>query len=219
MANLVVFGAGDMARLAHFYFSTDSEHRVAAFTVDADYRTGDTFQDLPLLPFDRIAAAYPPSAYKMFVAVGYRGMNQIRAVKYAEARALGYELVSYVSSRASVLTQFPHGDNCFILEDATVQPFVRVGCDVTLWSGSHICHDSQIGDHCFIGAEAVVSGFADVGRHCFVGSNATVRNGIRLAESTLVGAGALVMKDTAPRSVYIAARTEPSAKTSDQIDL
>jgi len=219
VANIVIFGAGDIARLAHFYFSTDSDHTVVAFTVDATYRNSDTFQGLPLVPFDQVAAIYPPSDYKMFVAMSYAKMNQVRAAKYQEARALGYGLVSYVSSRCSYLTQYPHGDNCFILEDNTVQPFVRLGSDVTLWSGNHIGHDSTIGDHSFISSHVVVSGHVEVGTHCFIGVNATLRNNIRIAEFTLVGAGALIMKDTTPRSVFVAARTAPFSRTSDLVDL
>ena len=219
MANIVIFGAGDIARLAHFYFSTDSDHTVVAFTVDATYRNSDTFLGLPLVPFDQVALIYPPSAYKMFVAMSYAKMNQVRAAKYNEARALGYGLVSYVSSRCSFLTQYPHGDNCFILEENTVQPFVRLGSNVTLWSGNHIGHDSTIGDHSFISSHVVVSGHVEVGSHCFIGVNATLRNNIRIAEFTLVGAGALVMKDTTPRSVFVAARTAPFSRTSDLVDL
>ncbi len=37
---LVIFGAGDIAQLAHYYFSTDSDYDVVAFTVDAAYLTG-----------------------------------------------------------------------------------------------------------------------------------------------------------------------------------
>ena len=79
VANIVIFGAGDIARLAHFYFSTDSDHTVVAFTVDATYRTSETFQGLPLVPFDQVALIYPPSDYKMFVAMSYAKMNQVRA--------------------------------------------------------------------------------------------------------------------------------------------
>ena len=32
---LVIFGGGEIAQLAYFYFSTDSEYEVVAFTVDA----------------------------------------------------------------------------------------------------------------------------------------------------------------------------------------
>jgi sugar O-acyltransferase (sialic acid O-acetyltransferase NeuD family) len=219
VANIVIFGAGDIARLAHFYFSTDSDHTVVAFTVDRAYLSSDTFLDLPAVAFDQVAAKYPPSDYKMFVALSYARMNQVRAAKYGAAKALGYELVSYLSSRCSFLSQYRHGDNCFILEDNTVQPFVRIGSDVTLWSGNHIGHDSSIGDHCFISSHVVVSGHVEIGSHCFVGVNATVRNNIRIAEHTLVGAGAIVMKDTTPRSVFVAERTKRLSRTSDLVDL
>ena len=219
MAKIVVFGAGDIARLAHFYFCTDSEHDVVAFTVDAAYRKADSFAGLPLVPFEGVAERYPPNAYKMFVALSYAKMNDVRAAKYAEAKTLGYELVSYVSSRCSFLTTFPPGDNCFILEDNTVQPFVRIGSDVTLWSGNHIGHDSTIDDHCFVSSHVVVSGHVHVQRHCFIGVNATLRNAITIAEYTLIGAGAVVMQDTSPRSVYVGSRTRPMDKSSDEIDL
>jgi sugar O-acyltransferase (sialic acid O-acetyltransferase NeuD family) len=218
VADIVIFGAGDIGRLAYSYFSSDSEHRVVAFTVDPNYRTADTFLDLPLVPFGEVVAAYPPSAYSMFVALSYATMNEVRAAKYAAAKALGYELVSYVSSRCTFLTQNPHGDNCFILEDNTVQPFVRIGNNVTMWSGNHIGHDSSIGDHCFIASHVVISGHVRVGNNCFIGVNATLRDNIEIGEFTLVGAGALIMKSTPQRSVFVSLRTNPFSKTSDKMD-
>ena len=218
MANLVVFGAGDIARLAHFYFSTDSEHEVVGFTVDSIYRTSDEFDGLPLVPVEELRERFSPSSVKMFVALSYAKMNRVRAEKYAAMKTLGYELVSYVSSRCSYLSQSPPGDNCFILEDNTIQPFVTIGNDVTLWSGNHIGHDSTIGDHCFISSHVVVSGHVSVGPCCFIGVNATVRNSISIGERTLIGAGAAIMKSTAPGSVYPGPRAERLAKTSDQLD-
>jgi len=219
VANLVVFGAGDIARLAHFYFSTDSAHDVVGFAVDSAYRTSDEFQGLPLVAVEELRERFSPTNVKMFVALSYAKMNRLRAEKYAEMKALGYELVSYVSSRCSYLSQFPPGDNCFILEDNTVQPFVTIGNDVTLWSGNHIGHDSTIGDHCFISSHVVVSGHVSVGPSCFIGVNATLRNSISIGERTLIGAGAAIMKNTPPGSVYPGPRAERLAKTSDQLDV
>jgi hypothetical protein len=51
MAKLVIFGTGDIARLAHYYFTRDSRHPVVAFTVDAPYRSADEFLGLPLVDF------------------------------------------------------------------------------------------------------------------------------------------------------------------------
>ena len=219
MAKLIIFGAGDIARLAHYYFTRDSEHEVVAFTVDQKYKQGDTFLDLPLVAFEDLAKDFPPAEFKMFVALSYAKMNRIREEKYAQAKARGYELVSYVSSRCSFLTDHPIGDNCFILEDNTIQPFVRIGNNVTLWSGNHIGHDAIIEDHCFIASHIVVSGYVRIGNNCFIGVNATLRNSITIAPETLIGAGAVIMKDTVAKGVYLAPRAELASKTSDQIEL
>jgi sugar O-acyltransferase (sialic acid O-acetyltransferase NeuD family) len=219
MAKLVIFGAGDIARLAHFYFSTDSDHEVVAFAVDSAYRSAETFLDLPLVSIDDAVKRYPPDHHQMFVAMSYQKMNRIRAAKYAHARELGYELASYVSSRCSFLTRHPIGDNCFILEDNTVQPFVRIGNDVTLWSGNHIGHDATVGDHCFISSHVVVAGHVQIGEGCFIGINATLRDSIEIGAFTLIGAGAVIMKNTEPGSVYMGTRAERFKKNSDQLDL
>ena len=216
MASLVIFGAGDIARLAHHYFTTDSPHQVVAFTVDRDYKTEETFLGLPLCAADEVVARYPPGEFRMFVALSYSKMNHVRAAKYAEMKRAGYSLETYVSSRCTYLAE-PPGDNCFILEDNTIQPFVTIGNNVTLWSGNHIGHDSAIEDHCFIASHVVVSGHVRVGAYSFIGVNATLRNSITIAPETLIGAGAIVMKSTRPKQVYIPERSKLFAKTSDEV--
>jgi sugar O-acyltransferase (sialic acid O-acetyltransferase NeuD family) len=216
---VVIFGAGDIARLAHFYFRTDSEHEVAAFVVDAEHKQADTFQGLPLVDTAAALAQYDPREYAMFVALSYARMNRARASKYEQMKAAGYRLVSYVSSRCTYLSETEPGDNCFILEDNTIQPFVSIGCNVTLWSGNHIGHDATIEDHCFITSHVVVSGHVRIRSYCFVGVNATLRNSIELAPATLVGAGAVIMKNTREKGVYLPPRAELFGKTSDQIEL
>jgi sugar O-acyltransferase (sialic acid O-acetyltransferase NeuD family) len=219
LAKLVIFGAGDIARLADVYFTRDSEHEVAAFTVDREFRTTDAFRGRPLVDAEGIVAMYPPGEYDMFVALSYTKMNRLRAEKYEQMRQAGYRLVSYVSSRCSYLSDSPPGDNCFILEDNTIQPFVTIGSNVTLWSGNHIGHDSTIDDHCFISSHVVVSGHVRVRSYCFIGVNATLRNSIEIAPGTLVGAGAVIMKSTRENGVYLPQRAELFSKRSDEIDL
>jgi sugar O-acyltransferase (sialic acid O-acetyltransferase NeuD family) len=219
MARLVIFGAGDIAKLAHFYFTRDSEHRVEAFAVDQAYRKSDTFIGCPLVGFESVRDLYPPGQFKMFIAVSYARMNKVRAAKYFQAKEYGYELVSYVSSRCTFLTDFPVGDNCFILEDNTIQPFVRIGNNVTLWSGNHIGHDSIIEDHCFLASHIVVSGHVHIHPYCFIGVNATLRNSITIAPETLIGAGALIMKNTVPMGLYAADKTELAGVPSEEIEL
>lgn len=215
MSKVVVFGAAGFAEIVHFYLTHDSEHEVVAFTVHASHRKSETFAGLPLVDFERVQDLYPPRSHKMFIAAGYRNLNQVRARLCDEARSRGYELITYVSSRATVWTQ-EIGDNCFIFEHNVVQPFTTIGNDVILWSGNHIGHHSSIGDHCFISSHVVVSGHVKVGAHCFIGVNVSIRDAIEIAESCLLGAGTVIMRSTKPREVYVAERTRPHALPSDK---
>lgn len=207
---LLVFGAGDIAQLAAFYFAHDGGREVAAFTVDPDYLQGDAFEGRPLLAWEEAVAAFPPASHDAFVALSYARRNSVRQAKFEAARAAGYALASYVSPRASVFPGVTIGDNCFVLEDNTVQPFVRIGDNTTLWSGNHIGHHSTIGSHCFLTSHVVVSGGVDVGDNCFIGVNATIRDHVAIGAHSVIGAGSLILGDTAERSTYIASATAPA---------
>ncbi|WIH04592.1 acetyltransferase [Xanthomonas translucens pv. graminis] len=214
---LVIFGAGDIAQLAHYYFSTDSDYEVVAFTLDADYITDSHFCGLPVVAYERLADAYPPERNAIFIALSYSKLNAIRKEKYLAAKAAGYRCASYVSSHATVLNDGRIGDNCFLLEDNTIQPFVQIGDNVTLWSGNHIGHHSSIGNHCFLASHIVVSGGVEIGEQCFIGVNATLRDHIRIGAKTVVGAGALLLGDAEQEGLYIGAATERSAVPSTRL--
>lgn len=219
MAKIVIFGAGGIAKLAHYYFTHDSKHEVTAFTVDKEYRKSDVFLDLPLIDFDKIPQEYPPDEYQMFVALSYAKMNKVRADKYFEVKKMGYNLPSYVSSKCTFLADDPVGENCFILEDNTIQPFAKIGNNVTLWSGNHIGHDVIIDDHCFIASHAVISGDVHIKEYCFIGINATLRNSITIAPETLIVAGSIIMKNTVEKGVYMPERAKLFKKKSDEMEL
>src|SRR6185436_6331099 len=156
VAKLVLFGAGDIARLARYYFSTDSEHDVVAFTVDAAYRTADQFEELPLVAVEEVAARYPPPDFKMFVALSYTGMNRVRAEKYAQMKTLGYDLVSYFSSRCSYLSPYQPGDNCFISSHVVVSGHVDIGPSFFIGVNATLRNSISIAERTLIGAGAVI---------------------------------------------------------------
>jgi UDP-3-O-[3-hydroxymyristoyl] glucosamine N-acyltransferase len=79
------------------------------------------------VPFEEVEQQFPTATYQMFVPMSFKKMNHLRAEKYDAAKRKGYELISYVSSKATVWPGFSCGDNCFIFEDNTIQPFVKIG--------------------------------------------------------------------------------------------
>ena len=207
MSKIIIFGAGKIADEAYFYLANDSPHEIVAFTVDDEHLNATEKLGLPVVAFEEVVQLYPPHEFKMFVAVGYQDLNKFRARKYKEAKAKGYELISYVSSRASNFGNVEIGDNCFVLELVTIQPCSKIGNNVFLWSGNHVGHHASVADHCYIAGQVVISGSTKVEPYCFVGVGATLGHEITIGRESFIGAGSLITKNVEPSSVYIAADT------------
>ncbi len=211
---LIIFGNHDTAELAHYYFKNDSDYVVEAFTADDKYVNKDTFDSLPLIPFSMISKEYPPSKFHFFVALTARNMNKNREQKYQKAKNLGYKVVSYISSKATYWPGTNFGENCFILEDNTIQPFVKLGNNITLWSGNHIGHHSIIDDHVFFTSHVVLSGHCKVESYSYFGVNSTIRDATKIAKGSFIAMGANVVKNTEKWSVNIGNPSKKIAKKS-----
>ncbi len=214
MARVVLFGSAEMARMTYFYLRHDSPHDVAAFTVDGARISEESMLGLPIVPFEDIQTLYPPGEYVMAVPIAFSKVNQVRAAKYREAKAKGYDLISYVSSKAATWPGLVIGDNCFIYDNSAVGPYVTIGNDVVI-VGSSIGHDSVIGDHCFLAAHSVVLGSVTIGSYSVLGANSTCRDGITIGTGCIVGAGVTMTRSAAERGVYVSKPPERLAKSSD----
>jgi len=214
---LVLFGAREFAEVLAYYFIHDSAYELAAFTVDGAYMEGDRFYDRPVVPFEELEERFPAEQHDLFVAISYQKMNRIRAQKVAEAKAKGYGLAAFVSSKAQVWAGYQPQENSFVMEHNVVQPFSRIGRNSILWAGNHIGHHAIIGENCFLASHIVVSGMVRVGDFSFIGVNATLRDGITIGQASLIGAGALIMGDTQDEEVYVAEATKPRGISSSRL--
>lgn len=208
MKPVVLFGTGKIAEVVHYYMAEDGGVEVAAFTCDRDYVTAESFAGRPLVPFDEVQAAYPPADFAFFVALGYQDMNALRTARIAEAKALGYELASFVHPSAGVAKDAKLGEHCFLMDHVFVQPGVTLGDNVFVWSGALVGHHSTVGDNCWVTSTAAICGQVTMGRSCFLGANATVGNGITVGDDCFLGANTLVTKDLADSSVVVQRSSE-----------
>ena len=202
MAKIIIIGIRDFAELAHYYLQNDSDHEVVAFCVNKDYLPGKSiFCGLPIVAFEDIEYDYPSSVFKFFAPMAPERMNRLRAEIYNNIKAKSYEMISYISSKATLFDN-QIGDNCFILENNTIQPFTTIGNNVILWSGNHIGHHSIINDHVMFTSHVVLSGHCTVENYCTFGVNATIRDGLTIAEGTFVAMAASITKNTEPWGMY-----------------
>lgn len=206
---LIIIGLGETAQLAYEYFSLDSDYEVVGFSAEKKYIENEVFLSLPVIPFETLTKVFPPDNHTAFVAISSTDLNRLRTRLYHRLKSMGYVLASYVSSKAFVWHNVKVGENCFILENNTLQPFVEIGNNVTLWSGNHIGHRSKIYDNCFITSHVVISGFCTVKENCFIGVNVTVSDNITIEKDCLISLGSVISRNTEPNSIY---KGNPSQK-------
>ena len=200
---VIIFGIQDYAELAHYYLKNDSPYEVVAFCVNQKYLPEEPlFKGLPVVAFEDSVSKYPQGEYSFFAPMSPKNMNQLRQNVYNDIKEKGYKLISYISSKATIFDN-EIGDNCFILENNTIQPFTKIGNNVVLWSGNHIGHHGQIKDHVTFTSHVVMSGHCEVEENAFLGVNATLRDGITIAKGTLVGMATAITKNTEEWGVYI----------------
>jgi len=201
---IIIFGLNDLAELAWYYFLNEdkfgyNEPFPAAFTVNKEYITQDTFHELPVVSFEDIEQHYPPSEYLLFAPIAD---NKLREKIYNDGKQKGYKFISYISSKCNNFAQ-SIGENCFILEDNTIQPFTTIGNNVVMWSGNHIGHHGIIEDHVFFTSHVVMSGHCHIKKRVFLGVNSTLRDGITIGENSIIGMGSLITKSIPDNETWI----------------
>jgi len=211
---LIIVGDSAFAEIAGEYFAVDTHYEVVAFSVESAYLKQVQLQGLPVVPFETLEQTHAPENHEVFVAITYTQLNRLRTRLVSAAKKKGYRLASYISPRAFVWRNVQLGEHCFIFEDNTVQPYVKIGNNVVLWSGNHIGHHSVIRDNCFVSSHVVISGFCDIGENSFLGVNSTLANNIRLGKDNWIGPNVLISRATDPGALYSAPAIDASKVSS-----
>lgn len=209
MKPLIIVGNSEIAKLAYEYFTHDSDYEIAGFCAQAEYCDGNEFLGLPLIAIENIEHHFPPASFDAFVAIGSSQLNYLRAWFFNIMKSKGYSFASYISSKSFIWHNVKIGENCFILEDNTLQPFVEIGNNVTLWSGNHIGHSSVIHDHVFVSSHVVISGFCKIKEHCFLGVNAALGEQVQLGKNNFIAMSASVHKSTQDNQLMLGVPAKP----------
>jgi sugar O-acyltransferase (sialic acid O-acetyltransferase NeuD family) len=215
MSKVILFGTGRGADVAFRFLKRDSDHVVCGFSTEREYLKQDTFHDLPVVAFEEVERQFPPGEYKFLILLGYQRMNALRAEKYLQAKAKGYEFISYVNSQFYRAEDLNVGENCFILDNQSISLDVKIGNNVVMWSSNHVGDLSSIGDHSWLASHVTVAADVTVQPYCFLGIGATIANKLTLGPRTFVGANALVASATTENSVHLSSASEAADLDSD----
>lgn len=201
---VIIFGLNDLAELAHYYLTTGvfckENYNVVGFLIDKEYKKEDYHQkiQLPIYTWEELLKINNRDIF-LFAPVTN---NQLREKIYNKGIENGFQFISYVSPYCTNFAE-SIGENCFILEDNTLQPFTKIGDNVIMWSGNHLGHHSIVEDNVFMTSHCVVSGHCHIKKGAFLGVNSTLRDGITIGENSVVGMGSLVTKSIPDNETWI----------------
>ena len=216
MKKVIIFGTGELAQRIFFYLK-DSNDQVVAFCANKSKIDRDELFGLPIIAFENIEERFPSDEFSMFIALAYSEMNKKRTKFFDEAKSKGYELYSFIHPSTKVWDEFEMGENCFILANNVIQPFVKLGNNVLIGSNNLISHNTTIGDNCFITSNVTMGGHVVMGKNCFVGLSATINQRIKIGNECVVGAGTLISKNINDKEVYAVNSSKKLPQSSEHI--
>ena len=216
MKKVVIFGTGELAQRIFFYLK-DSDDQVIAFCANKSKIDKEELLGLPVIAFENIKETFPPTEFSMFIALAYSEMNKKRTKFFNEAKNKGYELYSFVHPSTKIWDEFEMGENCFILANNVIQPFVKIGNNVLIGSNNLISHNTTIGDNCFITSNVTMGGHITMGKNCFVGLSATINQKIKIGDECIIGAGTIITKDINDKEVYAENSSKKLPQSSEHI--
>ena len=216
MKKVVIFGTGELAQRIFFYLK-DSDDQVIAFCANKSKIDKEELLGLPVIAFENIKETFPPTEFSMFIALAYSEMNKKRTKFFNETKNKGYELYSFVHPSTKIWDEFEMGENCFILANNVIQPFVKIGNNVLIGSNNLISHNTTIGDNCFITSNVTMGGHITMGKNCFVGLSATINQRIKIGDECIIGAGTIITKDINDKEVYAENSSKKLPQSSEHI--
>lgn len=194
---LIIYGVGRLAEYAAYVFDKDSSYDVVGFCIEQAYMDKKDEIITDLLPFETILNEYSRNDYILFIAIGN---NLIRKKVYSIAKKEGFEFAKYISTKATYWDNLIVGENSFVSEGNILQPFTTIGKNSILFN-------NQIGHHCKIGDDTLVSvstlgGNVEIGDLSYIGMGSVIKQNIIIAEKNIIGIGCVIIKNTEPNSVF-----------------
>jgi len=216
MKKIIIFGTGELAQRIFFYLQ-DSDDQVVAFSANKSKIDKDELFGLPIIPFENIEERFSPNEFSMFIALAYSEMNKKRTKFFEEAKNKGYQLYSYIHPSTKIWDKFEMGENCFVLANNVIQPFVNIGNNVLIGSNNLISHNTTIDDNCFITSNVTMGGHITIGKNCFIGLSSTINQRIKIGNECIIGAGTIISKNVDDKEVYAENSSKKLPQSSDEI--
>lgn len=197
-SNVIIFGIGGLSELVAAFLDKETDYSIAGYCVEGTFK-GNTneFNGSPVVGFEKLLERFPPSDFKLFIAIGN---NYVRERIFNESKEKGYSLISHITESVTHWDDLAYGENVLISGISSLQPFVKVGHN-TFIIGSKIGHHSEIGNHVLLSC-TTLGGNVKIGNYSFLGLNSAIQHDTVIGGKNIIGMGCNISHDTKDNEVY-----------------
>lgn len=190
MADVILVGAGGLAREVMASLAVSRQHAVLGLLDDNPARTGQEVHEVPVLGPVRYAAQLPG---QLLVCVG---SGQARRAVVDQLTALGVGAERYatvVDPSVTVSTGSTIGPGCILLAQVVLTTDVSLGSHVVVMPHVTFTHDNQVLDYATVCAGVTLGGGVRVGAAAYLGMRAAVRHNLTIGADAVLGMGAVLL--------------------------
>ena len=201
MDKIVIVGVNEFAEYLFYTILKENQVEVVGFATLKDFLTVNQFCNLPVYPLEDLANILNSHDLKVLITIGYTKMNARREKTYNLCKSLGYDIYTYISSRA-VCDSDLIGEGCIVMPMSYIPPLTKLGVCNVINVATIIGHTSVIGNFNWFSGNVTMGGNVTVHNNCFIGMNCLLKNGIRVNSQTMIGAYSYLSDDTIEGRFY-----------------
>jgi sugar O-acyltransferase (sialic acid O-acetyltransferase NeuD family) len=193
MDDLILIGAGGLAREVAETVSSGDRYRILGIVDDDRSLHGTTVADLPVL--GGIEEIRWDRGTHLMICTGHGHVRQ-RIVNQLSTFDIGlHRFATIVHPSVHVPRSCFIGVGSVLLAHVAVTADARIGRHVVAMPNVTITHDDLVGDYATLCAGVSLAGGVTVGARAYLGANASVRQNLRVGADSTLGMGASLLHD------------------------
>ncbi|CVI73543.1 UDP-N-acetylbacillosamine N-acetyltransferase [Clostridiales bacterium CHKCI001] len=148
--------------------------------------------------FEEVKEKFSPEEIRFIIMMGEPAA---RKILYKKIKENGYSFYTYIDKNAFVWPTAKIGEGCLVTNGVLIDNNVTLSDNIMVYFGSVVGHDTKVGLHSVVSANAFIAGHCELGEEVYMGPGTLARDYVKIGEEAVLGLGTAVYKDVPAQHV------------------